>query len=82
MTTSNCKGCGKPILWAQSPTVAMIPLSKVANAYEVFNGKAVKIDTLNGIYISHFLVCPNANQFSKRKDPKNENQTEQNQSPG
>lgn len=67
---SRCKGCGREMVWAKTPAGKNIPLERVPNGYEVSGGQAIEIGTLDGVYISHFLTCPKANQFSGSKKSK------------
>lgn len=68
---SECKSCGKPIVWAITTTGARCPL--VAN-YERYEEKTIKVR--DGVEVkiisvpakaSHFADCPQAQQFSNRR---------------
>lgn len=60
---SQCKGCGREIVWAKGPNGKLLPLEK-ATAYELDGRNAIRIDSFHGPFISHYLTCPKANEFS------------------
>jgi hypothetical protein len=64
--TTPCKGCGRPIRWAVSPTGADIPLEEV-HAYWVEPGvggaKAQAVRSEAPVWISHFLTCTERDRF-------------------
>jgi len=67
-TSSPCKGCGRPLVWATSPTGAALPLERVY-AYRLEPGgadgappRASRLDA--PVLISHFLTCPDRDRFS------------------
>lgn len=70
MKTSPCKGCGKPILWAQDHEGKKIPLDPKPPVYTVYGrdlDKGVALcerSTRQIFMVSHFATCPNANDFS------------------
>jgi hypothetical protein len=65
--TTPCKGCGRPIRWAVSPSGADLPLEEVY-AYWLEPGVAgartrvVRADA--PVWISHFLTCKDRGRFS------------------
>lgn len=76
--SSTCKGCGAPITWAKTRDGKNLPLQKCP-VYEIdwsrndetegpfagsYQAHALKIE--RETYVSHFLTCPKANDFSKR----------------
>lgn len=74
---TRCKACNRPITWARSEKGRMLPLEKCAHAYEIITEMQPDIVATTteptmpiqafrrgGIYISHFLTCPKANDFS------------------
>lgn len=67
---SQCKGCGKEITWAKTPAGKNIPLEKTKHAYEVNTSydaglpQSFAVPFERDVYISHFLTCKNANDFS------------------
>jgi hypothetical protein len=67
MKTTPCKGCGKPIFFARDvDTGALLPLDARAGGYAVtVEGKDVTCTRNGNVYISHFLVCPKAREFSR-----------------
>lgn len=71
LKTVPCKGCGRPIIWAQNPdTGKRVPLDAKAVVYDLTHhegdGDAVVQRTMNA-YVSHFNTCPKANSFSGGK---------------
>lgn len=76
-TSTLCKGCGVPIVWALSPRRAKFPLVKVKTVYGLVGPAgardlptAVHVDWEPGmsqdVYVSHFETCPKAWHFSGR----------------
>lgn len=67
MTTTPCKGCGKPIIWAKTPSGATIPLDARATVYrlETENGVTKALPDGNH-FVSHFVTCPERASFSGR----------------
>lgn len=49
-----CKGCGKDILWVKTNLGKSMPVSKLDD----------------GTLVSHFVDCPQANRFRKKKTNK------------
>lgn len=59
--TTNCRGCGQPMVWIKSPKGRPIPcdpavITVVTDAGEVVKGR-----------VSHFATCPKAKDFSRSK---------------
>lgn len=68
MTTTPCKGCGKPIVWGVDAMGQRIPLDPSAPVYrmdEQPDGSIVAARDLR-YAVSHFKTCPKANEFSGR----------------
>lgn len=71
MKMSQCKGCGKEIVWALTEEGKKIPMDLKPVIYqmvELDNGEA-RVKKLPGYpvhCVSHFVTCPKANDFSGR----------------
>lgn len=64
--TSTCAGCGKPMIWAVSPTGAKLPLSaKPTNIYMLDDEDPPNARVVATGYLSHFVDCPQRDQFRK-----------------
>jgi hypothetical protein len=65
---SECRGCGKRILWGVTPEGRKIPLDPSAPVYSVvhINGRDECVRTTLHM-VSHFVTCPKANDFSASK---------------
>lgn len=64
---AQCKGCGREITWAVTKTGARIPLERCKHVYEIMDtqrGKGEAVMYGLPMWISHFLTCPKANEFS------------------
>lgn len=66
---SNCRGCGKPMLWGvDQETGAKIPLDPRAPVYELCaleeSTNTFTVRRSKTHHVSHFATCPKANQFS------------------
>lgn len=66
-----CKACGRTLIWALSPTGALLPLERVAAAYRLGPSgapgappRALRVD--EPVLISHFVTCPAAATFSQQ----------------
>jgi hypothetical protein len=75
---SLCKGCGREILYAKSyQTGSTIPLEECKHVYRELEpdllglegGLMVEQIKDERLWISHFLVCPKADEFKKDKNP-------------
>ena len=71
MKTVPCKAapdCAIPILWAETPEGARIPLDSRAPVYRVEerDGKTIAIRMAN-TFVTHFATCRHADRFSKGK---------------
>ncbi len=76
---SKCKGCGKRIVWGETPEGKKIPLDPSAPVYSidvgensgemrVWDGLGVRpVERRRGFMVSHFATCPDANRFSGSK---------------
>ena len=73
---SLCKGCGAPLLWAQTATGARIPLDarSAPHTYQLVVHEGVAKARPGGAYVSHFLTCPQANTFGTGRKPHQEGQ--------
>lgn len=66
-----CESCGRAILWAISPTGARLPLdARPMTAYTLDDAAlgdrhALKLETSQPLYVSHFTTCPNAARHSR-----------------
>lgn len=67
-----CKGCGREIFWGKSfQTGKLIPLEKCKHIYRSMDDPDGRnpdmVDHLKDedLFISHFLTCPQRNQFTK-----------------
>lgn len=64
-----CKGCGKAIVWGETPEGTRIPLDPRAPVYESAPQAGDTSDrhtvrrTVTA-FVSHFATCPKANDFS------------------
>lgn len=69
-----CKACNKPLLFVETPEGKIIPLdvNSRKHIYEVSDSSveliASRIDARE-VYVSHFLVCPEASKFGKKATP-------------
>lgn len=66
---SECKACGKPLIWAVTERGARIPLDAQTQVYRVVEKAVGAPDAIKATdcYVSHFLTCPKASQFSGTK---------------
>jgi len=69
-----CKGCGREIIWAMNETGSRVPLEECKHAYVGINADRPTPGTTfdvvrppDVVYISHFLTCARASDFSKSK---------------
>lgn len=65
---SDCKGCGKPIVWMKSEAGKNIPLDPKPPVYKIdrdFSGAPIcRLISDDSYMVSHFATCPKANMFS------------------
>ena len=64
-----CKSCSAIIIWAKNvESGKMVPLNKrLVAAYELLqDGATTSVVNKGPLYISHFITCPGAANFSKR----------------
>lgn len=72
---SKCRGCGKSIIWATTDGGKRIPLDarnvpvyRIAvdsrGVYAVGSDGAPLVERVHDVYLSHFITCPNREQFS------------------
>lgn len=63
-----CDGCGRPIIWAETEDGTRIPLDPRPAVYQAMgfleDGATVKARRTKDALVSHFSVCPTANEFS------------------
>ena len=79
MSTSRCKACGNPILWARvTATGKMMPVDpepRPDGNIELTRGRTPEA-TVHGqsplgvdpdltLYVSHFVTCPSADEFRR-----------------
>ncbi len=78
LPVTNCKSCQRPIFFAESKSGKQIPLVNAPHAQGnvmIRDGKAVYKSKENQpepgelLYISHFVDCPNAQQYRTKKAP-------------
>lgn len=62
MTASTCRGCGRPIVWIETPDGKRIPLDPKPPVYRVTSDGRGERDRL--CMVSHFATCPQASDFS------------------
>ncbi len=74
-----CRGCGRPIVWAETSAGKNVPLDPRAVVYSVVmeRGKRIAVKPTPGVFgeefmVSHFNTCPKANDFSGSKRPSTE----------
>jgi hypothetical protein len=65
-----CKACGARLIFARTPEGELVPLDAQAPTWEIKRDMlgaetAVRSDAL----VSHFNVCPKANDFSRSARP-------------
>lgn len=71
-----CKACGRELLFVVNGfTGKTVPLdvSSHAHIYELVDaaeGGDVAYPSKQEVFVSHFLTCPKASEFSKRNEPK------------
>lgn len=69
MKSSKCRACGREIVWAKSPNGKATPYEPVKNLHSIEWGMtdwhATPREPDVQVYLSHFVHCPNANEFSK-----------------
>ena len=67
-TRRRCRACNAPLVFARTPEGSLVPLDSEAPTWEIRRDMlgaetAVRSDAL----VSHFSVCPKANDFSRAK---------------
>lgn len=73
MQRSECRGCGRKILWARTSDGKPIPLDAIAPVYLVAEvesperGDNLTATRAHNAYVSHFVTCPQRDQFRKPK---------------
>lgn len=79
MVDAACRACSRRIIWTTSPTGAILPLdarpvtvyaivhsasgARAVKATSVFSAEEA-VELAGPLYISHFLTCPSAREFS------------------
>jgi hypothetical protein len=70
-TTGTCRGCSRPVVWAEITTKqgkpGRVPLDARAPVYQVHPGAGAQAVRLEGAYVSHFATCQAANDYSKNR---------------
>jgi hypothetical protein len=63
---TECKGCGRPIIWGITEDGTRIPLDPKPPTYVLeFTGeRGVKVRRVRSVLVSHFATCPQASRFS------------------
>ena len=69
---SDCKGCGKPIVWGITADGKKIPLDPRPPIYRFDGHDATRIERVMDVYVTHFATCPKASQFSGSKPKQKE----------
>lgn len=74
MKTSQCRGCGRAIVWGHLANGRRVPLDAASPVYRIapgdmvahrVNGKEAAVPDDHGTYlVSHFATCQKAIQFS------------------
>lgn len=65
--TVPCKGCGKPIVFAENTqTGKMIPLDARAVVYAAQEWEGKLVCAPSSAMVSHFATCSKASDFSKK----------------
>lgn len=68
---SNCRGCGKKIIWAVTVDGKKIPLDPTPPTYGAADDSEIHTDGQfigrSRAMVSHFATCPKANDFSGSK---------------
>jgi hypothetical protein len=70
LKTSPCRGCGKPMVWGETPDGKKIPLDPKPPVYHRDGQKpdgTLIVLRLPDAYVSHFATCAKANDFSASK---------------
>lgn len=64
--TSPCRGCGKPIVWADDGHGGKLPLDPRPPVYAVAYDAAGNAQATRHVtaMVTHFATCPKANDFS------------------
>lgn len=63
---SNCRSCGGKIIWHETIGGKRIPLNyRRVKSYIILENPQSTTEQLG--YISHFITCPDANTWSKKK---------------
>ena len=62
-----CKGCGKKIEWALIDG-STVPIDRSAPVY-TYSPVPRRWSRVEVGGVNHFITCPNANDFNKRKKP-------------
>lgn len=68
MKTTPCKGCGKPIVFADTMDKKTIPIDPRPPVYRAVtmsdDGTPLIVERAMLHYVSHFATCPKASEFS------------------
>jgi hypothetical protein len=64
--TSNCKGCGRRIIWSRSTeTGKTVPLDmKETTVFRLTEDGGA--EPVGGVHLNHFITCPEREQFRRK----------------
>lgn len=68
--SSQCRDCGKLILWGETLDGKRIPLDMRPPIFRIIrtqNGLVTLVERMENAGVSHFATCPRANDFSSAK---------------
>lgn len=66
---SNCRGCGKKIVWAETQEGKKVPLDPSPPVYMLMrfhndkNEWVYRCDKAGSVFVNHFSTCSKANEF-------------------
>jgi hypothetical protein len=71
MKMTPCRGCGKPMVFAEMMDKKKIPLDPRAPVYRIVtadaDGTPLIVERDREVYVTHFATCPKASEFSGGK---------------
>ena len=65
MNDATCKGCGKPIIWAEMAAGRRAPFDAKAGTILLEDKDGTKGARYVRGHVSHFATCPKADEFRK-----------------
>jgi hypothetical protein len=68
-----CRRCNQEIIWAITQRGSHIPLNAVHSLVFVMEGEKIDgapVVSQRRAYVTHFATCPHADEFRKKKPPK------------